>query len=235
LYPELASRESEVAELISEGGYGPEKQPLTNPMLNYIGHTNLTVIQPCLRSNYSLDGCLTNYDTEFYHRDNKTHGRWRSWPYQFCTEWGYFVTGSGVPENQLPLMSRLIDLTYTSFICKEAFNISKIPDVKAINKHGGFQISYPRLAIIDGERDPWRAATPHAIGLPERESTIDEPFILIQNGVHHWDEYGLFPNETTADLPPKPVVEVHKAQVDFVKAWMKQWRESRGTRHREDT
>ncbi len=138
--------------------------------------------------------------------------------------WGYFQTGSGVPANQLPLISRLIDLEYTSIVCREAFNITAPPQIERINKHGGVHISYPRLAIIDGERDPWRYASPHRIGLPERKNTINEPFILIDEGVHHWDENGLFPNETTPHLPPKAVAQAQRAEVNFVRAWVQEWK-----------
>lgn len=93
--------------------------------------------------------------------------------------WGYLQTGSGVPEDQLPLISRTIDVDYSALICREAFNLTKPADVEYINKLGGFNISYPRLAFIDGEWDPWRAAGVHAIGLPERPNTLDEPYILI--------------------------------------------------------
>src|SRR5690606_5770985 len=99
--------------------------------------------------------------------------------------WGYLQTGSGVPEDQLPLISRTLDLEYMSIICREAFNINEPADVEIINKHGGFEISYPRLAIIDGEADPWKPATPHADAAPDRESTLSEPFILIPGAVHH--------------------------------------------------
>lgn len=142
--------------------------------------------------------------------------------------WGYLATGSGVPADQLPLISRTIDIPYTSKICVESFNITEPSDIWAINKYGGFNLSYPRLAIIDGEWDPWRAATPHAIGLPERADTIDEPYKLIAKGVHHWDENGLFPNETTAALPPTPVKHTQSAEVQFVKKWLAEWN-SKGT------
>lgn len=132
-----------------------------------------------------------------------------------------------MPADQLPLISRLIDLDFLSVVCREAFNITTPSQVERINKHGGVNISYPRLANIDGEWDPWRYASPHRIGLPERESTVSEPFILIDNGVHHWDENGLFPNETRPGLPPKPVAEAQRAEVKFVRAWMKQWRKRR--------
>lgn len=70
--------------------------------------------------------------------------------------------------------------------CKIAFNLTaKDVDVNSINQYGGFNISYPRLAFIDGERDPWRWAGVHAPGLPVREDTLSEPFMLIRGGIHH--------------------------------------------------
>ncbi|KAK0628361.1 peptidase S28 [Bombardia bombarda] len=223
LYPGTAKLESEVKALLTAGGYGSEVATLTNPMLNYIGYVNVSTVQSCRGSQ---DGCFTNFNATFYKQDN-IRQTWRAWPYQYCTEWGYLQTGSGVPANQLPLISRLITLEYTSEVCRAAFNVTKPSNVEAINKHGGFDISYPRLAIVDGEWDPWRAATPHALGLPPRVSTTSEPFILIDKAVHHWDENGLFPNETTPALPPAPVVEAQRAEAVFVKAWMVEWKKSK--------
>lgn len=124
---------------------------------------------------------------------------------QYCTQWGYLQTGSGVPKDQLPIVSRTSTLAWGSIICVEAFNITTPPDVDAINKYGSFGISYPRLAMIDGQMDPWRPATPHASPFNttalNRTSTASEPFIMIDGGIHHWDENGLFPNETV-DYPP---------------------------------
>lgn len=98
----------------------------------------------------------------------------------------------------------------------------------AVNKYGGFNLRYPRLAFVDGEWDPWRAAGPHAIGLPTRPSTVSEPFILIAKAVHHWDENGLFPNETTAELPPKPVADAQKQEAVFVKKWLEEFKKEHG-------
>ncbi|KAK3694153.1 serine carboxypeptidase S28-domain-containing protein [Podospora appendiculata] len=223
LFPGAARLSSEVKDLITAGGYGDEVDTLANQMLNYIGYVNATVVSGCKGNQ---DACFTNFNSTFYQQDGLDQD-WRAWPYQYCTEWGYLQTGSGVPADQLPLISRLINLNFTSVVCREAFGITKPSDVEVINKYGGFEISYPRLAIVDGEKDPWRAATPHAIGLPQRVSTVSEPFILIKNGVHHWDENGLFPNQTTPNLPPAPVVEAQSEEVEFVKAWMVEWRKSR--------
>lgn len=136
-----------------------------------------------------------------------------------------------MPANQLPLISRTIDLEYSTLVCKLAFNLTTPANVTAINKYGGFNISYPRLAIIDGEQDPWRPATPHASPFnttaENRTSTVSEPFMLIEGGVHHWDENGLFPNQTVDVppdfLPPPPVRDAQAQEIQFVLEWMAEW------------
>jgi len=86
--------------------------------------------------------------------------------------------------------------------------------------------------MIDGDRDPWRPATAHASPFNEtainRTSTVSEPFILIENAVHHFDENGLFPNQTVDSLPnllpPQPVRDAQAEILSFVKGWMLEWR-----------
>jgi len=60
-------------------------------------------------------------------------------------------------------------------------------------------------------------------GAVDRPSTASEPFILIADAVHHYDENGLFPNQTTATLPPQPVADTQKMEVMFVQEWMEEW------------
>ena len=52
---------------------------------------------------------------------------------------------------------------------------------------------------------------------------MSEPFILIEGGVHHWDENGLFPEEITPELPPAPVADAKRKMEKFVKDWLKDW------------
>ena len=85
-------------------------------------------------------------------------------------------------------------------------------------------IRYPRLANVDGEWDPWRYASPHRIGLKPRRSTVSEPMILIEDAVHHWDENGVFRNETRPGLPPRAVAEAQREEVKFVREWVREWR-----------
>lgn len=137
--------------------------------------------------------------------------------------WGYLQTGSGAPDDILPMISRLVDLEYSSRSCRSAFDIYTAANISNINKYGAFDISYPRLAWLDGEWDPWRAAGVQALSQPRRESTPSEPVILIDNAVHHWDENGVYPNQTTADFPPPAVKKAKEAIREFTLAWLEDW------------
>ena len=186
LYPATANLTSTVKKLIAAGGYANQTQALLTPMLNYIGYVNLTEVSAWAVSGETQDEYFSARDPTFYEQDDITQ-TWRSWPYQYCTQWGFLQTGSGVPANQLPLLSRTQNLEYESIICVDAFNITTPPNTDAINKYGGYNISYPRLAFIDGEEDPWRPACVHAnpfnTTAQNRTSTTDQPFILIQGAV----------------------------------------------------
>ncbi|TVY45058.1 putative extracellular serine carboxypeptidase [Lachnellula occidentalis] len=226
VFPSTASLNGTAKDLITKGGWGNQSSTLTTPLLNWIGWLGANYVSGCTSADQ--DSCFGTHDPATY-EDDSIAANWRAWPYQWCTQWGFLQTGSGVPATQLPLVSRTNTLAYGSIICNEAFDIYTPPDVDAINKYGGFNISYPRLAIVDGEWDPWRPSTPHASpfnsSAVNRTSTVEEPFILIEGAVHHWDENGLFKNQTTAELPPKPVKDVQKEEIDFVKAWMVEWKQ----------
>ncbi|KAF2724423.1 serine carboxypeptidase [Polychaeton citri CBS 116435] len=223
IYPDTSSLRSTAASLVEKSGYG-HNRTLTTQLLNYIGYMNLTAVAPCTESGATQDECFTVHNATFYEQDGLDQ-TWRSWPYQYCSEWGYLQTGSGVPEDELPLISRLIDIEYSSIVCRDAFNITEPSDVEVINQYGGYDISYPRLAIVDGDWDPWKPATPHAFeqGAKQRTSTASKPFILIDAAVHHWDENGLFPNQTTADLPPSRIRDSQAIEAMFVQEWMAEW------------
>lgn len=231
IYDSTRDLRNEVEHVIKKGGYTSELSSLITPLMNWIGWLDTNIVSGCTGSQ---DDCFSTHIPDFYAQDDIT-ASWRSWPYQYCTQWGFLQTGSGVPSNILPLISRSLDLEYESIICVEAFNITTPPNTDIINKHGGFNISYPRLAIIDGQHDPWRPATPHAspfnLTAVNRTSTTEEPFIIIDGAVHHWDENGLFANETTATLPPATIKEVQSQEVQFVLAWLEEWaNEKKGKR-----
>jgi hypothetical protein len=228
LFPDTEPLTPTVQDLLTKGGHGSEASTLTTQFLNWIGWLNANVISGCDSANQ--DSCFSTHNATYYAQDDITQD-WRSWPYQYCTQWGYLQTGSGTPKDQLPLWSRTNDLAYFSIICNDAFGIYTPPNVTAINKYGGFDISYPRLAFVDGQADPWRPATVHASPFNttahNRTSTIDEPFLIIDGAVHHWDENGLFLNQTVNTppnfLPPIPVRVAQAEEIAFVTAWMVEW------------
>lgn len=212
---------STVKKIYKDAGYKKPSEATVNKFLNYIGYIQTNFVDGC---EGSQDACFTLLNKTYYQQDDLGQWDWRSWQYQVCDQWGFLQTGTGFPKGLDPIISRTIDLPYEAFPCVAAFNITRESDIQAVNKYGGYAISYPRLAIIDGEDDPWREATPHARLAPKRNSTVEEPFILIQGGVHHWDENGLFPNETTAELPPTPIKDTQNDERVFVQAWLKEWK-----------
>jgi len=227
LYSVSSTQTSLVTELLNAAGYGSQSY-LVNRMLNYIGWISTNQVTPCISSGESPNQCFTTQNATFYAQNDITQ-TWRSWPYQYCSQWGFLQTGSGVPAGQLPLISRTIDLNYQGTICKDAFNIVGPANVSAINAYGGYKIGYSRLAFIDGQADPWRGATIHADGAPARYNTIDQPSYVIPGAVHHWDENGLFYNESSSSLPPSSVALMQATEINFVQAWLKQWTGTGGT------
>ncbi|KAL5423281.1 hypothetical protein PMIN04_004064 [Paraphaeosphaeria minitans] len=160
-----------------------------------------------------------------------------SWGYQTCTEWGYWVTGSGFDSSLgKPLLSRILDLKFENSYCASEFGITASPNVTQVNKYGGFDISYPRLAIINGLADVWREATP-AAAARSRPSTVSEPWIVIDNppedvwdglrgAGHHWEANGATANQTPK--PPKAIAAAQADIVSFVGTWIQQWKDARG-------
>ena len=94
----------------------------------------------------------------------------------------------------------------------------------------------PRLAFIDGLRDPWLSASerisplrfgrskiplfsetvaPHSWHANPRDDTIRMPFKIIHRGIHHWDE-----NSVTKGSEPADIRVVHDEEIRFVRAWL---------------
>ncbi|KIX99447.1 uncharacterized protein Z520_05023 [Fonsecaea multimorphosa CBS 102226] len=230
LWPSYSSMKSNATALITAGGWGNESAQLLNPMLNWLAWTNNSYAGSC---DGTLDECYGTHNASapMYADKNITNYVALSWAYQYCKEWGYIQDGANVPNDRLPLVSRLLTIEYLTQVCRYAFNITTPPNVNAVNKYGGYNISYPRLATIGGQADPWRPATALAtLAKPDvlnQTSTPSEPVILIQGAVHHWDENGLFPNETTPSLPPAPVANAQRQIVEAAKGWMAEWNATR--------
>lgn len=170
-----------------------------------------------------MEDCFGTFDDAKFQNTSLSE-TWRAWIFQVCTEWGYFDTAPP-DQNQPRIVSRLLTLAYQSRICQQAyppgkhFVVPSFPNVTAVNALGDFSIVADRLAIIDGEVDPWRPDTPHSQYAEEREDTLIRPFKLIPNGVHHYDEYGL----RNLEDEPEEIRKVHEEMIVFTMEWMKHW------------
>ncbi|KAJ7143549.1 serine carboxypeptidase S28-domain-containing protein, partial [Mycena crocata] len=211
--------------------YGAPGRSITLPgglavdftVLNYASYIKKHIVSRCPEG-VSTEDCFGTYDDSKY-EDTDLSQDWRLWLFQVCTEWGYFSTAPPDPEHPR-IVSKLLTLGYESKICHQAFppgkdfSVPKMPNVTAVNVLGDFDIAADRLAIIDGEVDPWRPATPHSDYAFDRPDTTLRPFKVIPGGVHHYDEWGLL---NLADEPPE-IRKIHEEMIHFVREWLKDWK-----------
>lgn len=160
LYPQYEPKRSAAEAIMKAGGYDPNTT-VVNQLLNYVGYTYRMQVIPCAKRGSSQDQCFSNLNKTDYENTGQNQSEWRSWAWQYCTEWGYLPTGSGVPKDQHGLVSRTLTMDYLSAVCRYAFEIYGPPDLEEVNKYGAYDIRHSRLAFTDGEWDPWRPVTPH--------------------------------------------------------------------------
>lgn len=219
-----------VADLVTTAGY-PNDTLVQNITLKAIAWLNSTALAGYRRSKLSQDSYFTTLNATALQKYTtlEDYGA-TSWSYQVCTEWGYIQTGN-TPADIKPLISRTLDIDYLTFFCRAQFNITTPPETDRVNKYGNYSINYERLAQLGGNADPWRPATP--LWYPEsRTSSTGHPWLLISHGVHHWEENGIFENETTPDLPPPQVVYAQQFLKNFVVDWVQgKWRYNGGSRN----
>ena len=152
-----------------------------------------------------------------------------------CTEYGLFSTGyvpgSRGKPSALPVASRLLTVDAALQHCRSTYNITSGPNLNSFNKYGGLDLSYPRLALSAGQVDIWRPAGPLAeeiaLGVPNpragENGTTSQPQIVIADGGHKWDLPGVFPNETSATIPPQAVKSSHQKEIQALKTWLEEW------------
>ncbi|KAG1758024.1 serine carboxypeptidase S28-domain-containing protein [Suillus lakei] len=187
-------------------------------ILNYAQYIKENYVSTC---GTSVEDCFGTYNDSNFLATGLDQ-EWRLWQFQVCTEWGFFSTAP--PDPAYPrIVSKLLTLEYSSKICRQAyppgkyFVVPPMPNITAVNVLGDFAIAADRLAIIDGEVDPWRPCTPHSDDAADREDTILQPFKIIPNAVHHYDEYGL---KNMGDEPVQ-IRKIHGEMIVFVMEWLK--------------
>lgn len=154
----------------------------------------------------------------------------RVWRFQTCTEWGYWQGAPSDPEqrrvvSKYATVDRWLQGCHSKFPPGKHYSIPAQPDVSKTNSLGDYDIAGDRFATVDGEWDPWRAMTIGAMSRPPRENTANHPYWVIPNGAHCWDWRRL------PDLASEPedVQEIHKWEVEFIKTWVKQFHDEKGS------
>ncbi|RUS12720.1 peptidase S28, partial [Endogone sp. FLAS-F59071] len=143
----------------------------------------------------------------------------RSWTWQLCYEFGFWQ--SAPPKGYPTLVSTLYTPEYSERQCRFYFPDSILPEtprIDYINKEfGGWNITDDNIFWINGQFDPWRDVTVNAVEAPKRVNTSASPDVVIQGGIHGWDEY--WKQNITA-----PIVEVHDEVIASLRAWLKKFR-----------
>jgi hypothetical protein len=229
LYQNIAPTEDFFKGVIGLAGYNVSDKELVTRVVNQAGFFKNRLykfINPSTSSSSSSGEIAATNDTVLPRIDGY------NWIYQQCTEWGNFYTGAGYPEHIRPLISRLINVASQTTICA-MFDVTSPPDIQRINRYGGLNFTFPRVAAIGGFADPWREATPLAEELyPLRPSTDDEPVIQIdlhedevydgmRGAVHHWEIIGETTDTFPVGLPPKGITDAWNEIIRFVGVWLK--------------
>jgi hypothetical protein len=220
---------------------GPSLQATAHSLLSYANETatpNATSLYHPLLNLFSYARNTYSFCTGRAVADCLSLGSPSPYDWIVCTEAGRFSTGytPGTPghPHALPVVSRTLTPAYYLDRCHRTYNISYDPVLERMNKYGGFNLSYPRLAISTGQLDWYRTVGPLAEFLEDgtpnprarKKGTVSEPQIVIQGGYHEWDLPGVFKNESIK--VPAAVEDAQDRELQAVTAWLREWNQTHG-------
>ncbi|KAH9853292.1 peptidase S28 [Lenzites betulinus] len=177
-----------------------------------------------------IEACFSTFNSSSPEYTNiEVNNFERSWTWLQCTVFGFSFDGA--LEGQPSLVSRTLNRSYNeasfhSHRCKEmfpeAFNTSgPVTFLNALDvnmKYDGWNTTTERLIFVNGERDPWRAATVAVEGAVNNGSDL-QPH-LIADGFHTSDmvvSEGFF--------SPR-LGEVQVQALSYLQKWLSEWQPS---------
>lgn len=192
-------------------------KPWTN-LGNYANYFKEAFLPLCPSGDYNSVSCFGTQNQTYW--ADTSNSALRSYLYTTCTELGAYQVA---PSSGPSLIMNVLQVDYTQQWCTWAFppgkhnSIPATPDLSAFNKYGGFNISAPRLAFIDGNIDVWLDLCYHSNFAPARESSDLHPEYLIAGAGHHWDSAGIL------DVGAEPlfIQQAHLWEIRTVKKWLK--------------
>jgi hypothetical protein len=200
----------------------------------YANYVKEVVVSTCASTDLiDTTSCFSTQNQTFY--ADITNSASRSYLYSTCTEQGAYQMPQ--PYGTPSLLSRAIDLDYTQQWCTWAFPPGPLspqavpspdgPNLTWYNKYGDFNLSAPRLSLIDGGSDVWRDVCYHGHNASTR---YGEQQMLITGGGHHWDSYGIL--NLTAE--PDFIRAAHQWEVRRVLGYMDEWNQAHGSTRKRD-
>ena len=192
-------------------------EPWTN-LGNYAEYVKATLLPLCEGVPIDSTSCFGTQNETFY--ADPTNSLSRSYLYSTCTEQGVYQVA---PASGPSLISRVLQIDYTQQWCRWAFppgkynTIPSTPDLTYYNRYGDFNISADRLALIDGNIDPWLDVCYHSNDAPPRYSTDLHPEYLIAGAGHHWDSYGIL----DVEAEPQFIQQAHLWEIRTVRKWLR--------------
>ncbi|RFU24383.1 hypothetical protein B7463_g11953, partial [Scytalidium lignicola] len=188
---------------------------------NYAKYFKEVYLPLCPNGDINNIECFGTQNQTFY--ADISNGAGRSYLYTTCTENGAYQVA---PSSGPSLIMNVLQIDYTQQWCTWSFppgrynRIPPTPDLSVWNKYGGANIKADRLAIIDGDADPWLGLTFHDPAAGLRVSTDNNPEYLITGSGHHWDSYGIL------DIPAEPlfIQQAHLWEIRTVQKWLKEFK-----------
>ena len=186
---------------------------------NYAQYVKQTLLPLCA-DGIPIDStsCFGTQNQTFY--ADTTNSASRSYLYSTCIEQGQYQVA---PATGPSLISRVLQINYTQQWCTWAFppgkynSIPSTPNLTYYNHYGDFNFSADRLALIDGNIDPWLDVCYHSNDAPQRYSTDLHPEYLIAGAGHHWDSYGIL----DLDAEPQFIEQAHLWEIRTVRKWLR--------------
>ena len=165
--------------------------------------------------------CFSTQNETFY--AETTNSASRSYLYTTCTEQGAYQTAP-YDADQPSLVLRVLQVDYTQQWCTWAFEDGvppNGPNLTTYEQYGGFNISAPRLAFIDGAQDVWNELCYHGSNATAAHNNLryGENQLLIPGAGHHWDSYGIL----NVSGEPDFIRAAHEWEIRQVNNWLQEW------------
>ncbi|TVY80978.1 putative extracellular serine carboxypeptidase [Lachnellula suecica] len=197
-------------------------QPWTN-LGTYANYFKEAYLPLCLDGNIDSThpGCFSTQNATYW--ADTTNSATRSYIYTTCIEQGAYQVA---PAEYPSLILKVLQVDYTQQWCTWAFpkgkynSIPPTPDLQRLNVYGGYNLAADRLALVDGDIDPWRDICVHSPKYaPPRQSTDLRPEYLIAGAGHHWDSAGIL------DVSAEPlfIQQAHLFEIRTVKKWLRKF------------